>query len=71
MIPIKTLAVVIDHAKLKSKEIPVDFVKNYNAMLDILYDTCKSGATKNNLVYPQHLKQYISEMKKQFTSAIS
>jgi len=71
MIQLSLLAAIIDKAKISSPDLPRAFVDNYNTLLDVLYKTAKSGATKNDLVYPQHLKQYISEIKKEFTSAIS
>lgn len=72
LIPLSTLSLIIGKAKLKNNtDLPDEFVIQYNAMLDTLYDSCFQNATKSKLIYPELLKGYIAIMKKSFADSLS
>ena len=65
MIHITILYEMIQKSKLKDEPgIPEEFVKNYNILLDELFNACKEHATKSKLIHPDVLKYSITVIKK-------
>ena len=71
LIPLTVLREVINRAYLKiDAEIPIEFINNYNEMLNVLYETCAEDATKSGLVLPVILRHHIAVTKNAFTSGL-
>ena len=65
MIHVTILYELIQKSKLKDEPgIPEAFVKNYNILLDELFNACKEHATKSKLIHPDVLKYSITVIKK-------
>lgn len=65
MIPVAILYELIQKSKLKEEsDIPEAFIKNYNILLDELFNACKEHATKSKLIHPDVLKYSITVIKK-------
>lgn len=64
MIPSAILYDLIKKSKLEGDDLPADFVKNYNILLDELFNICKEHATKSKLIHPDVLKASILIIRK-------
>ena len=64
MIHVTILYELIQKSKLKDTDLPADFVKNYNILLDELFNICKEHATKSKLIHPDVLKASILIIRK-------
>lgn len=71
LIPLVVLKEVIEKSKpTQVEEMPVEFIKVYNTMLDELYKVCELDATKSNLVFPIILRHHIAVAKSSFLSGL-